>query len=135
MMIMLEGSFLGDSMNCLHKVKSDDINLWSILNAGFVDSASANIGSGSRKSNTERPTSLGNLFSTLFSTFLKFCLTSWSPFAFLKLIWAVLLNALSEFWALSEAQNDEEKGKKNSFHVAVYIDYLSIKQQNQLIST
>jgi hypothetical protein len=29
--IMLMGSFLGDSWDCLHKVESNEINLWDII--------------------------------------------------------------------------------------------------------
>ena len=116
-MIGWDESFFEIAWDGSHKVKANDIIFCNILDACFVDGAGANIGSGSRNPNAKSPASLGNFLSTLFCTFLKFSFASIGAFTFTVLVWALFLDAISEFLWLGEGEDDQEHGKKDKLHL------------------
>jgi hypothetical protein len=110
------GSLIEVGLNGLHEVEADFIELGNILNAALVDSAGADVGSGSGKTNAEGPAGLGDFLSAFVSTLLELVLTSTVSLALLVFVRTLFLDALGQFLGLGKSQGEDEAEGDNDLH-------------------
>ena len=107
-----------------HEVEANDVQSRSTAEASCVNSAGADVSSGSRKSKAKGPATYSNLLSALTSAFLELGLTTASRLALLELVGAFVFNAFAEFSRLGEDEGEEEhKGDDGLHSYFMIIDY------------
>ena len=109
-------SFSSEVFHSSHQAETHAVNFSNLSDAVLVDSTEGNVGSSSRNSKAESPTSLIQFFSTFCCTFLEFIFTSLGAFAFLVLVGASFFDTLDKFWRLSVDKTDKYESSNDDFH-------------------